>query len=65
MANKQEFKVEFTLGTVLWPIIERRKEITAELMKKYPNKIPIVCQKAHNSKLPSLAKDKYVRNKQH
>lgn len=33
--------------------------MTAELLKKYPNKVPIVCQRAIGSRLPALPKDKY------
>ncbi len=32
--------------------------MTAELLRKYPNKVPIVCQRAVNSRLSALIKDK-------
>ena len=40
----------------------RRRE-AEEIMKKNPNKIPIICEKDPNCKLKDLSKQKYLINK--
>ena len=40
-----------------------RKNEAEEIMKKNPNKIPIICEKDTNCKLKDISKNKYLINK--
>ena len=40
--------------------LEQRKEESNRILKEYNNRIPIICESAPNSKLPSLKKVKYL-----
>ena len=59
MTDKLNDFQNFTLGTTLMEL-EQRKEITSELLKKYPGKVPIICQTSTYSKLLPLTKNKYI-----
>ena len=54
MGNKGtfQFKTEYTL--------EERKNMSKSILSKYPNRIPIICEKEPNSELPSLKKTRYL-----
>ena len=43
--------------------VKKRKEKSEELIKQFPNKIPIVCEKDPNSKMKYIEKTKYLMPK--
>eukprot|EP00699_Malawimonas_sp_californiana_P001263 EC715228.1.p2 GENE.EC715228.1~~EC715228.1.p2 ORF type:complete len:138 (+),score=29.92 EC715228.1:49-414(+) len=50
--SKQSFKQEFTL--------EKRKAEAERIRQKYPDRIPVICEKAKKSDLPDIDKKKYL-----
>ena len=42
------------------PNFEQRKEQSEKILQQYPDRIPIICEKAASSKLPDIDKNKYL-----
>ena len=40
--------------------IEERKNESSRILSTYPNRLPIICEKAPNSDIPSIQKTKYL-----
>merc|ERR1719235_838375 len=51
-AGKKTFKDEHTL--------EKRKAEAARIRDKYPDRIPVICEKAKGSDIPDIDKKKYL-----
>ncbi len=43
-------------------MIEKRKDEADKIMQKYPDRIPVICEKAKGSAVPDIDKTKYVSN---
>ena len=42
------------------PLLEKRQEESSNIRQKYPDKIPIICERAASSKLPPNDKAKFL-----
>jgi GABA(A) receptor-associated protein len=40
---------------------EKRKSEAARIRQKYPDRIPVICEKANGSDVPDIDKQKYER----
>ena len=54
MSNKNTFKYKSDHS------IEERKNESSRILSTYPNRLPIICEKAPNSDIPSIQKTKYL-----
>ena len=54
MSNKVAFKYKLD-----HPLEERQNE-SNRILREYPNRMPIICEKAPNSDLPTIKKTKYL-----
>ena len=54
MSNKVTFKYKLD-----HPLEERQNE-SNRILREYPNRMPIICEKAPNSDLPTIKKTKYL-----
>ena len=45
-------------NAVLWYWAEQRQEESRKIIEKYPDKVPIICEKAARSKLPDNERSK-------
>ena len=54
MSNKNTFKYKNDHS------IEERKNESSRILSTYPNRLPIICEKAPNSDIPSIQKTKYL-----
>ena len=54
MSKKEifKYKLEHTL--------EERQNESSRILREYPNRMPIICEKAPNSDLPNIKKTKYL-----
>jgi len=52
-----EYKYNFKKET---PILETRLEESTKIREKYPNRVPIICERDTKSKLQMLEKTKYL-----
>ena len=56
MSLESEPDSKANAGGFVLKALEYLKTIANELIKKYPNKIPVICKVAKDSKLPPLQK---------
>ena len=49
---KSQFKYDFSF--------QKRQQESSRIIIKYPDKIPIICEKAHQNNLPDIQKKKYL-----
>lgn len=50
-----------TFGMLQSPnILEKRKEESGRIRQKYPDRIPVICEKAEKSNIPDIDKKKYL-----
>ena len=54
MSNKNTFKYKSDHS------LEERKNESSRILSTYPNRLPIICEKAPNSDIPSIQKTKYL-----
>ena len=54
MRNKNTFKYKSDHS------LEERKNESSRILSTYPNRLPIICEKAPNSDIPSIQKTKYL-----
>ena len=54
MSNKNTFKYKSDHS------IEERKNESSRILSTYSNRLPIICEKAPNSDIPSIQKTKYL-----
>ena len=54
MSKKQTFKYKTDFNE------EERKQESARILRDYPNRMPVICEKAPNSNLPDIKKTKYL-----
>ena len=54
MSNKNTFKYKSDHS------IEERKNESSRILSTYPNRLPIICEKAPNSDIPTIQKTKYL-----
>ena len=54
MSQKQTFKFKMDHN------VEERLNESNRILREYPNRVPIICETAPNSKLPPLRKTKYL-----
>ena len=54
MSNKNTFRYKLDHS------IEERKNESSRILSTYPNRLPIICEKAPNSDIPSIQKTKYL-----
>jgi GABA(A) receptor-associated protein len=58
-----QFKAEHSFGKV-WDFeltnLEKRKEVANKIQSKYPDRIPVIVEKAPNSKVPEIDRKKYL-----
>ena len=54
MSKKETFKYKTDFS------IEERKQESARILRDYPNRMPVICEKAPNSNLPDIKKTKYL-----
>ena len=57
MQYKERAK-EFGMRVLLTLIIEKRKEEADKITKKYPDRIPVICEKAPGTAIPDIDKTK-------
>ena len=43
-----------------YPQFETRVEESSKIREKYPDKVPIICEKASSSKLPDCERNRYL-----
>ena len=54
MSNKNTFKYKSDHS------LEERKNESSRILSTYPNRLPIICEKAPNSDIPTIQKTKYL-----
>ena len=56
------FKKEHTLGMSRSILIdeEQRKEESSKIRDKFPDRIPVICEKAEKTDIPAINKNKYL-----
>ena len=54
MTKKETFKYK------LDHTLEERQNESSRILREYPNRMPIICEKAPNSDLPNIKKTKYL-----
>ena len=54
MSKKETFKYK------LEHTLEERQNESSRILREYPNRMPIICEKAPNSDLPNIKKTKYL-----
>ena len=52
MSPRQKFKEEHSF--------EKRKQESQRIREKYPDRIPVICEKADHSDIPAIDKKKYL-----
>ncbi|KAB1221803.1 Autophagy-related protein 8C [Morella rubra] len=62
---KTSFKLEHPLGLFVlkfsvFPISERRLAEAARIREKYPDRVPVIVEKAERSDIPDIDKKKYL-----
>ena len=40
--------------------LEKRKQLSARILESYPGRVPVIVERAPNSRLPNIQKTKYV-----
>ena len=54
MSKKEQFKYKNDFN------LEERQKESARILHDYPNRMPVICEKAPNSNLPDIKKTKYL-----
>ncbi len=51
----------WTSNTIISPIpVEKRKSEAERIRSKYPDRVPVICEKADRSDIPDIDKKKYL-----
>lgn len=59
---RSAFQKDYSLGMWQNKLIseDQRKEVSSKIRDKYPDRIPVICEKAEKTDIPAIHKKRYL-----